>query len=282
MALKTRTRSTRLLVVTLVSVSLMIITVDYRQGSTGPLAGLSRAALAVISPLQETVSKVTRPIGSFFSTLIHLPSLRAENKRVKEENAILRSQAVFAASQEADLEELQGLLEIRSSLDAPTTGASVISSGVSNFEWTITIDKGSGSGIRVDMPVVAAAGLVGHVVTVTPGSAVVQLIIDPDSNVAGRLVESSRTGLLSGQGGGDLRMELVDPSTEVQADEAVVTAGFEIPGVATSLYPRGIVIGTVSRVLEDASALEKFVTIRPAVDFSTLQFVLVVLSDGSG
>lgn len=260
----------------------MIITVDYRQGSSGPLAGLSRAALAVISPLQETVSKVTRPIGSFFSTLIHLPSLRAENKRITEENATLRSQAVLSASLEADVEELQRLLEIQSSLDAPTTGANVISSGVSNFEWTITIDKGSSSGIRVDMPVVAAGGLVGHVVTVTPGSAVVQLIIDPDSNVAGRLVESSRTGLLSGQGGGDLRMELVDPSTDVQPDEAVVTAGFAIPGVATSLYPRAIVIGTVSRVLEDPSALEKFVTIRPAVDFSTLQFVLVVLSDGSG
>lgn len=282
MALKTRTRSTRLLVVTLVSISLMIITVDYRQGSSGPLAGLSRAALTVISPLQETVSKVTRPIGNFFSTLIHLPSLRAENKRITKENAILRSQAVLSASQEADLEELQRLLDIQSSLDAPTTGATVISSGVSNFEWTITVDKGSSSGIRVDMPVIAAAGLVGHVVTVTPGSAVVQLIIDPDSNVAGRLVESSRTGLLSGQGGGDLRMELVDPSTDVQPDEAVVTAGFAIPGVATSLYPRAIVIGTVSRVLEDPSALEKFVTIRPAVDFSTLQFVLVVLSDGSG
>ncbi len=282
MALRSRTRHTRLVVVALVSVSLMTITVDYRQGSSGPLAGLGRAALAVMSPLQEAVSKVTRPIGDFFSTLVHLPSIRHENERLKDENVQLRKQNVSAVSMEQRIRELEALLALQSTIEAPTVGARVIGNGVSNFEWTITIDKGSGDGVRVDQPVVAAAGLVGHVVNVSPSSAVAELIIDPESDVAGRLTGSGKTGLLSGQGEGDLRMGLVDPSTEVVAGEAVETAGFQIPGVATSLYPRGIVIGRVSRVIDDASALEKFVTVRPAVDFSSLDVVLVVLSDGSG
>jgi len=282
MALRSRTRSTRLLVVTLVSISLTTITIDYRQGSTGPLASVGRASLALISPLQEAVSKVTHPVGNFFSAVVHLPSLRAENERLKDEVAALRSQLVQDSSDQARLREMEDLLQLKESLELRTTTALVIGSGVSNFEWSVTIDKGSNDGIQVDMPVVAAAGLVGHVVRVAPASSIVQLIVDPDSAVAGRLVESRETGLLAGQGEQDLRMRLVDPSTEVMPGQSVETAGYRIPGIATGLYPPGILIGTVSRVLPDPSALEKFVTVRPAVDFSTLDFVLVVVADGSG
>jgi rod shape-determining protein MreC len=163
-----------------------------------------------------------------------------------------------------------------------TTAAEVIANGVSNFDWTITIDKGSGQGVEVDMPVIASAGLIGHVTQVAPDSAVVQLIIDPDSAVAGRLDVSRQTGLLSGEGEQDLRMGLVDATAEVQPGEQVVTAGYRIPGIAQSLYPPGILVGSVSRVLPDDAALEKFITVRPAVDFSSLDVVLVVLSGGSG
>ncbi len=282
MALKQRTRSTRLLLVTLVSISLLTITVDYREGSSGPLAAAGRAALTVISPMQDAVSRITRPIGNFFSALVHLPSLRAANERLRTQLSRLQSSAALSSSDEARLKELEDILNIRQSLNRPTTAALVIGNGVSNFEWTITIDKGSLDGIRVDMPVVGSAGLIGHVVQVAQRSAAVQLIIDPDSAVAGRLVDSRKTGLLSGQGEADLRMGLVDPSTDVKPGEVVETAGYNIPGVASGLYPPGLVIGTVSRVLDDPSALEKFVTVRPAVDFSSLDFVLVVLSNGSG
>jgi len=159
-----------------------------------------------------------------------------------------------------------------------TTGAQVIANGVSNFEWTITIDKGSSDGIHENMPVVASAGLVGHVVNVGTSSSVVQLIIDPDSSVAGRLDVSRQTGLLSGEGPADLQMSLVEPTVEVAPDEHVVTAGYRIAGVAESLYPPNVLIGTVSRVLDEDSATEKFLTVRPAVDFSSLSLVLVVLS----
>lgn len=282
MALRSRTRSTRLLVVALVSVSLMTITVDYRQGSSGPLAGIGRVALTVISPMQEAVSKVTRPIGNFLSTLVHLPSIREANQRLTEENKSLRVQIATAVSNEQRVKELEGLLAIQATIDLPTTGARVIASGVSNFEWMITIDKGSSDGVKADMPIIAAPGLVGHVVRVAPNASDVQLIIDPDSRVVGRLVDSRKTGLLEGRGENDLQMGLVDPSTEVGADEQVETAGYQTPTGATGLYPPGILIGTVSRVLEEPGALEKFVTVRPAVDFSSLEYVLVVLSDGSG
>lgn len=284
MALPSRARSARLLVVTLVSVSLVTITVDYRQGDSGPLAVVGDGALAVISPLQEAVSKVTKPIGNFFSTLVRLPSIRKDNQDLRARVAELENEAATAADVGARVNELESLLGLQESLgpDIATTGAQVIANGVSNFEWTITIDKGSSDGIAEEMPVVAAAGLVGRVTRVAPDSAVVQLIIDPDSYVAGRLDVSRTTGLVSGEAEHDLRMGLVDTETEVQPGEQVVTAGYKIPGIAEGVFPPGILIGSVSRVLPNEADLEKYITIRPAVDFSTLDVVLVVLSGGSG
>jgi rod shape-determining protein MreC len=284
MALQNRARSTRLLVVTLVSISLVTITVDYREGDSGPLASAGNTALALISPLQQVVSKVTHPIGNFFSTLVRLPSIRRENVDLKNRVATLEEQINTTTADLNRLHQLEGLLGLQESIGpkVQSTAAQVISSGVSNFEWTIEIDKGSDQGIGIDMPVVAPAGLVGHVVRVSANASVVQLIIDPDSAVAGRLDVSGKTGLLTGAGEQDMRMGLVDTTIDVGPDERVVTAGYRIPGVATSLYPPNVLIGTVSRVLPDSAALEKFITVRPAVDFSTLDLVLVVLSDGTG
>ncbi|MEX0743429.1 MAG: rod shape-determining protein MreC [Actinomycetota bacterium] len=284
MALRSRARSTRLLVVTLVSASLITITVDYRQGDSGALAAAGDTAIAVIAPLQEAVSKVTDPVGNFFSTLVRLPAIRRENEDLKSRVAELQRVVSETTSDRTRLNEIEALLGLQESFGTriETTAAQVIANGVSNFEWTITIDKGSSDGIQDEMPVVAAAGLVGHVVRVTPSSSIVQLIIDPESFVAGRLDGSGTTGLLEGEGQGDLRMSQVDPAIQVLPDERVVTAGYRFGGAFESLYPPNVLVGTVSRVLSEDNALEKFVTVRPAVDFSTLSVVLVVLSSGSG
>ena len=284
MAVRTRARSTRLLVVALVSVSLVTITIDYREGDDGPLASIGDAALTVISPLQEVVSKVTHPIGNFFSTLFRLPSIRHERDVLRERVDALENQLATQQAKDERLAETEALLGLQSSLGpkVETTAAQVIANGVSNFEWTIEIDKGSNAGVARDMPVIASSGLVGHVVQVGANSSRVQLIIDPDSYVAGRLDVSRQTGLLAGEGNQDLQMSLVESTAEVAPDERVVTAGYRIRDVAESLYPPNVLIGTVSRVLEEDAATEKFVTVRPAVDFSSLSLVLVVLSRDSG
>ncbi len=284
MALPSRARSARLLVVTLVSISLVVITIDYREGSSGPLAAAGDAALAVISPMQKAVSHVTHPIGNFFSTLVRLPSIRRENANLKDRIAELEQQVSTSVAEGNRLHTLEGLLGLEQSLGGKvrTTAAEVIANGVSNFEWTIVISKGSSQGVEVDAPVIAPAGLVGHVVRVAPDSAIVQLIIDPDSSVAGRLDVSGKTGLLTGEGAQDMRMGLVETTTEVTSGEKVVTAGYRIPDLAQSMYPPGVLIGYVSRVLPSEATLERFVTVRPAVDFSSLDIVLVVLADEGG
>jgi rod shape-determining protein MreC len=272
----------------LVAASLITITVDYREQNAGPLAAAGRAALAFIAPMQEAVSKVTHPIGNFFSTLVRLPEIRAQNEHLRNEVANLRSQIDVIGNESARLRELEDILHVQRSLGPATASvaAQVIGSGVSNLEWTINIDKGGDAGIRLDDAVVVGdatgARLVGHVVRVTGNASTVQLIVDPDSFVAARLETAQATGLVQGNGTQDMQMHLLSTSTEVTAGDEVATAGFRISGVGASQYPPNVLIGTVARVLKSDAATEKYVTVLPAVDFSSLDIVLVVLAHGAG
>jgi rod shape-determining protein MreC len=279
-------RSTRLLVVVLVSISLAVITLDYREGENGPLAGLGRTALAAMAPLQQAVTTVIRPIGDFFSGLAHLPSLENDNQRLRRELDALRAEAAVQTDRESQIAQLSDLLGLKGSLTPTSVAAVVIANGLSNFAYTITINRGSADGVAKDQPVVTGSELapilVGRVTRVTLFSAEVELIIDRNSTVAGRLSVSHETGQIQGQGDQDLRMSLVTPGTTVLGDETVVTQGYEVNG-QKGLYPPGLVIGQVSHVIPGTDGLQEFVTVRPAIDFSALEFVLVLqTSRGEG
>lgn len=279
MAIRQRPRSTRLLVVALVSISLAVITLDYRQQDSGPLSVAGEAAKAFMAPMQEAVTAVTEPIGDFFTGLAHLPSLADDNERLREENAALSTKVQENANQQADYEAMLGLLELRGTLDPTAVAAHVIGNGVSNFEYTITIDKGSADGIEVRQPVATGSAdapmLVGRVVSVTPVSADVLLLIDRDHKVAATIGDTEEAGLVEGQGASDLRMSLVAPGTLIEGGEPVFTQGYELDR-QSGLYPPNMLIGQVSRLVDSENETQQYVEVRPAVDFQTLQFVLVL------
>lgn len=279
MVTRQRPRATRLLVVVLVSISLAVITLDYRQ-QDGPLSALGSSTKAAMAPMQRAVTNVTRPVGDFFSGLAHLPSLSKENQELKDELAAAHAEDAVNDLIQVQNEELQGLLDLRATLDPEPIAAVVIANGLSNFEWTITIDKGSNDGIAKDQPVVTGSAeapmLVGRVVQVSPDSADVRLIIDRESAVAAVLKDSGEAGLIHGQGDADLRMTDVEPGTVTEGDvEQVFTLGYEVTG-QPGLYPPDLLIGQVSRTVPADNATEEFIEVRPAVDFATLQFVLVL------
>ena len=271
MALYSRPRNTRFLVISLVLVSLLTITVDYRSGDSGPFGAAGRGALAVVGALQGAADHVLHPIGAFFTGLAHVGSLQAQNRALEEENRKLRAENSEIVSLQRDNQVLKKLVDVQRELLLNGVGANVIGQTVGNFEWAVTIDRGSADGVRLDMPVITGDGLVGHVMTVSPHASKVQLIIDPNSSVAARLTSSGETGLVLGQRDRDLRMDLVNPQTKVLPSELVVTSGYQ-----GGLYPPEIPIGTVSHVYREPGGLTKVIAVRPAVDFSALEVVLVV------
>ena len=271
MALYSRPRNTRLLVVSLVMVSLLTITVDYRGGEKGPLEAAGQGALQVVAALQSGVSKVVQPLGSFLSGIAHIGSLRSENNALRAQIKALQARASQTISDKRIIEELTRLLKLSEDLKLTGVTGRVVGESVSNFEWSVTIDKGSADKVRMNDPVVSGDGLVGHVIQVAPHACKVQLIIDPESAVAGRLTSSGETGLIVGQRSRPLTMDLVNSDAKVFNQELVVTSGYQ-----RGLYPPEIPIGTVSHLFSRLGSLNTTIEISPAVDFSALEFVLVI------
>jgi rod shape-determining protein MreC len=271
-AVARRARSTRLLVVSLVMASLITITIDFRGGQSGPLELAGKAALSVIGPMQDAVSRLFHPVASFFGGLARLGSLESENARLRAEMDRLRRAADQSASTQREVERLQRLLQLEETLGLTGVTATVIGSSPSNFEWSITINRGSADGVKPNLPVVSGEGLVGLVTETALHWSKVQLIIDPRSAVAGRLASSGETGLVSGQRNNPMNMDLVNPDVKVAANELVVTSGYQ-----GGLYPPEIPIGFVASVYAKPGSLTKSILVRPAVDFSSLEVVEVVL-----
>ena len=268
--------------VSLVAASLAIITLDYRGGDRGPLAEAGRAMESALAPLQRAASNVVQPISNFFSDLADLPRLSSRNDELQRQ--LEEAAAAIQENQQLQQEvtRLQDLIDLGDVVhDLRPMPASVIASGVSNFEWSVTIDRGSDDGIEPDMPVVTGdelgPRLVGRVIRVTPVSSVVQLLVDRDFSVAGQLLTSHEAGIVEGRGEEDMRMDLLAPGTVVsdEAPESVFTLGYEAND-QRSIYPPDLLIGTVSRAFTSPGSVETFVTVRPAVDVSTLRYVLVL------
>ena len=289
MAARSGPRNTRLLVVALVVASLTIITIDYREGDSGPLAAMGRTARTFMAPLQEAVTNVTRPVGNFFSGVAHLPSLAQENTNLKAQVADLQARINATSQIEAQNTELLNLLNLKQSLQPSSVAAVVISNGMSNVNYYITIDRGSNDGVRVNDPVVTGsqdgARLVGIVVSTTAISADVRLLIDEGFSVPGRLATSGETGLVVGNGDQDMTMQDIPSTTKFPSGtstESVFTITYSV-GDQHSRFPPNILIGTVSSVVQGGVEPDATVSVRPAVDFSSLEAVLVLqMNGGSG
>jgi rod shape-determining protein MreC len=262
--------------VALVLASLLTITVDFRGGESGPLAGLGRTALGVVSPLQQAISNVFRPVTDFIQGVTNIGSLRAENQRLRDQLQVLARQQQERTTLRRENEELKKIFGLSERLQLATIGAEIIGESPSNFEYSVVINRGADDGIEVDTAVIGPEGLVGRVIRVSGSSSVVLLIIDPESAVGVRLAASGETGVLVGRRENDLRFDLVDQNTTVRAGELVETSG--LGGV----FPAGVPVGVVSFAGSDEASLVKQVLVRPNVDFSALRLVAVIRTPIAG
>ncbi len=259
------------LLIVLIVLSLVSLTLYFRESDTGVLHGARRVALALAAPVQSAGTAVTSPIraaGDFFEGLgvsrDRLQALEAQNEE-------LRARLVELEEARQENERLQGLVSFADENEYASIGARVIGRPTSSWEGVITIDRGSKDFVEPGMPVVAAGGLVGQVVEVTASSAVVRLITDQQSGVAA-IVQSSRTpGIAVGSVEQALTLDFVDPATAPVVGDVVITSG--IGGV----FPKGIVLGDVIAVDVRRGELYPDVRLESRVDIGSIEEVLVLV-----
>lgn len=264
-------RRARLVLGVLIVISLLAITLDLRGGSTfsGPRNVLSSA----VSPIQRVVSNITSPIGRFFSDLTKINSNREKINKLTADIRNLRAKQFTDKASAGEAVLLSETLKLAARGGYRVVPAQIISMSQSGFSRTIGIDAGTDSGVKPDMTVIAAGGLIGRVLSAASNSATVLIITDESFKVGVRLAGTQALGVISGRGSGVLDLELLDAQTEVRIGDEIVARG----SVGGKPFVPGVPVGKVISVVQTPGALTRIAVVRPFVNLATLDIVAVVV-----
>jgi rod shape-determining protein MreC len=262
--------------VMLLITNLVIMAVDARDAS-GEQKILRIWTQTLASPLQNTSSRVSGATVGFFQQIWNFRGTAAENEQLKERLAKAEAELHTAQQAEAENERLRGLLGLNEKSDVKSVPARVIARDPSIWFNTITINRGSTSGVAVNMPVVTGGGIVGRVITVSPWAAQVMLLTDEKAGagaVVGQVGQSGALGSVRGRadlGVGVIEMRYVSGLEQVEVGDYVMTTGQD------GIYPPGLNIGKVVDVKKGTATQAHQILIQPGAQLDHLEEVAVLL-----
>jgi rod shape-determining protein MreC len=267
--LEVKRRGSTFLFFAVVVAHIVLISAQVTSKSGVPV--LQAVTFGLVAQVQRAGAAVITGVTSLWTGYLDLRGARDENAQLKRDLAAtkLLLQQERALAQRTDA--LSRLLDLKTRTRLETMAAEVIAGPATPEFRTITIGKGTAAGIRPDMGVLAPNGVVGRVIVPSASASKVQLLIDRNA-AAGALVERSRSqGVALGEGDSTMRLDFVNSTADIRVGDTIVTSGVD------GIYPKGFPIGKVEKV-ERSGASYKNIQVQPAVDFSALEDVLVVLT----
>ena len=227
-------------------------------------------SVGAITPLERAVVWMQNGVSDVWHNYFYLRGVRAENRELKDQIEQMRIEQVRLSEDAAQARRLQTLLAFKEQFISKTVAAQVIGSSGSDLSRIVYIDKGADAGLKRDMAVITADGIVGKVMQVYPSVAQVLLINDQTSGVGVILEKSRLQGILRGSANGEVVVNDVMSDEQVPVGETLLTSGGD------QIFPKGLPVGIVTKV---SSGKELFLNIRikPATDLSKLEEVLVLV-----
>jgi rod shape-determining protein MreC len=272
----------RFVVAVLTLVSLALVTVYFRESDGGTLHGAQSTGASVLRPFEVGAERIARPFRDAAGWFGGLLDAKSENEKLKEQIDALRQQIILTQSALRENAQLKSLLDYREGARFPkdyrAIVARVIARASPQFAQQIVVSAGKNDGISKHDAVVTADGLVGEVTKVASNVAQVTLLTDPTSAVSALDIVTNAAGIVEhGRASSSLIVDRVTKDQVVNQSDVFVTSGFR-SGDLTSLYPRGIPIGSVAaRVGQSDTDLYKQIQLEPFVDFPQLDAVIVLV-----
>lgn len=230
----------------------------------------SLALLWLLKPVLTIEADIADDTTGFIHDYFDLVNVRQENLRLKEQVAELEGQRTRLAELEVETRHLSELLELRKVLAMQAVAARVIGADATELSRTLILSQGSNGGLRRDMAVISTAGVVGKLIAVAPNASRVLLINDHNSGLDAFDQRSRARGIVAGLLNGDLTMKYVDRTEDVKPGDSVVTSGMD------GIFPRGLLVGQITRVSQEGPGLFLNIEFRPAADFRKLEQVLIL------
>jgi rod shape-determining protein MreC len=239
--------------------------------SRGYGARAADAVAVVTTPVQTALAAVPRTALGAWSAYLDWKGVRAENRRLRQENQRLRVDALWVTDAIDENRRLRGLLALRNRLPVATVAGEVIARDWGGWIRSLTINRGRGDDVKRLTAVISPEGLVGRIVDVRPWASIVQVLTDPSSTVGAHALRTRTPGIVEGEPRGTIRFKyMARDGAGIAVDDVIVTSGLG------GLFPRGIPIGRVRAIDDRGSALFHYALLVPVVDFARLDEVLLV------
>ena len=252
----------------LLIIALHMMTVGVNPGSRAMRP--SSLLLEAVQPVESAFSGFGSGISAVFHDYLDLVHVRAENAQLRAELARVNTERARLAELEVENRHLSELLELKDLLGLDAVAATVIGSDATGLSRTLVLGQGTNDGLKPGMAVLSNQGVVGRVIAASAHASRVLLIDDHNSALDGFDQRSRARGIVAGVVDDGLAMKYVDRSEDVHDGDTVVTSGLD------GIFPRGLLVGTIRTVRREGPGMFVSVAIAPAVDFRSIEQVLVV------
>jgi rod shape-determining protein MreC len=252
-------------------IGFVLFLISSNSGQTSNWHPAEKLVIELTAPFQKLITETFNLTKQFWHNYFYLVNLRQENQELRRRIDALRLQNSRYRERLATHQRLQELLHFEESLQHPTMAAQVIGLDPTGWFRSVIIDKGKNDGLQINMPVVNASGVVGKIVSISDDYAKVLLIIDQNSAVDALVQRSRDRGMARGFSRQLCALDYVLKSSDVRVGDSVVTSGLG------GIFPKGLPVGRISRVEDPPGSLFKEIELRPTVEFSKLEEVLIIL-----
>ena len=223
------------------------------------------------SPVVSGVGGVLSSVKGGIAGYVDVRHAREENGELREKAQQLTDEVNRLRERAAEFDLQRTQLALPARPPYRELAANVIARDASLWFRRLTIDRGALDGVKLNMPVAMAGGVVGRVVSVGPNWAMVQVITDRQAGVGAMLQTSRAMGEVRGLDSALCEIKNISSSENVQEGESIVTTGLD------RIYPKGLLVGTVERIEEDPNAPWHRIIIKPAAPIDRVEHVLVLL-----
>ena len=257
------------IVITIIILILIVVLSNVDSGASF----IENAASKLVMPVQNGLTYLKNKISGNSTFFTDINNLKEENEELSKKNSELEQslrELESIRSENETLKEYLGLTEKYG--EYSTVPAYIINKDISNYSKTIVINVGSDDGIKENMTVIADQGLVGHVISVTSDTAKVRTIVDTSSSVSCLLSTTDESIVCKGT----LEEESALRAMYIPDDDGIIQGdSVETSGLG-GIYPKGIHVGSIKRVVNTQNATDRYAIVETAVDFDKLDTVLVI------
>jgi rod shape-determining protein MreC len=254
------------------SLALGVLTGQVRSADRRGIGRMGVVVEGALAPAARGLSRMSEALAHSWSLLREIGTLRQENARLAAEVARLRQENAQLRGAAQESAQLRALLAFKREHTYRSVSARVIGRDPSHWFSTVLVDRGAADGVQRNDPVVTSDGLVGHVIETGGTWARVLLILDPRSAVGVAVERSREAGVTQGQGTAVVRVKYLSRDADVQPGDQVISSGLG------QIYPRGLPVGTVTRVNRPTGqTLFQEALVKPAAGLNHLEDVLILL-----